>query len=135
MEVKLAELLPLLNFLWLPFVFIATSISKKNKELKGYIDKKAESIDKLISEQVEQASERIALIDAAVRELQKTSQKCVDEKFVRDLYESMFGKEVDPIKQDLKEVAISINRSMREFDEKVHLLALDIAKKGRVGNE
>lgn len=101
----------LLHLLWVVAVFVANMQREKNKEL---------------SNENKSLKDRLGKVETAL-------SKCVDDQHVRTLIE----KSNAPMRGDLKEVAASINNSMREFDEKIHGLALDIARgsKGARNND
>jgi light-regulated signal transduction histidine kinase (bacteriophytochrome) len=95
----------LLHLLWVVAVFVANMQRERNKEL---------------SNENKELKGRLNKVEAAL-------SKCVDDQHVR----SLIDKSNEPMRSDLKEVAATINTSMREFDEKFHGLALDIARGSR----
>lgn len=100
----------LLNFLW---VVVAFFINSQRQTIKEQNDKIKEQADR-------------------VGDLEKKIGKAATEQQLRDL----FNQENGPIKQDIKELAKSINDSMRDFDSQIHILALDIARGERkAGNQ
>tara|TARA_Y100000815_G_C13181467_1_gene439492 strand:+ start:439 stop:759 length:321 start_codon:yes stop_codon:yes gene_type:complete len=95
----------LLHLLWVVAVFIANMQRETNKNLRS---------------EIKALNERLGAAENALT-------KTVDDQHVRSLIE----KSNEPMRSDLKEVAGVINNSMREFDEKFHGLALDIARGSR----
>lgn len=98
----------LLHLLWVIAVFVANMQREKNKDLSNEI--------KLLKDRLGKAETLLS--------------KAVDDQHVRSLIE----KSNEPMRSDLKEVAANINSSMREFDEKIHDLALAIARGSRGAN-
>lgn len=103
----------LLHLLWVVAVFVANMQREKNKELSN----ENKALNERLSKENKALNERLSTVETAL-------SKCVDDQHVRTLIE----KSNAPMRGDLKEVAASINNSMREFDEKIHGLALDIAR-------
>lgn len=98
----------LLHLLWVVAVFVANMQRETNKDLRY---------------EVKALKERLAKTEAMAR-------NAVDDQHVRAVIE----KYHEPMRGDIKEVAAAINHSMREFDEKFHGLALDIARGSRRAN-
>ncbi len=121
----------LIQFLWvalgvpLGWLFVLLNNIKKD------LDDTKKSINDSITENVKLTNEALKSVNKSINEAkeransaQSKAENAINETRVREILK----EEIGPISTDIKALTETINKAMREFDQKMFNLALDAAK-------